>query len=68
MSLWVDKYRPTSLAKLDYHKEQAEQLKRMVSVVETQQGKDYACTSHHRDLGLPRCIPLLPLNCMLNKT
>lgn len=27
MSLWVDKYRPRELSKLDYHKEQAEQLK-----------------------------------------
>lgn len=31
MSLWVDKYRPTSLGKLDYHKEQATQLKNLVS-------------------------------------
>jgi replication factor C subunit 3/5 len=30
MSLWVDKYRPTNLAKLDYHKEQAARLKRLV--------------------------------------
>ncbi|XP_048838748.1 replication factor C subunit 3 [Brienomyrus brachyistius] len=30
MSLWVDKYRPTSLGKLDYHKEQANQLKHLV--------------------------------------
>ncbi|XP_062869982.1 replication factor C subunit 3 [Trichomycterus rosablanca] len=30
MSLWVDKYRPTSLAKLDYHKEQANQLRNLV--------------------------------------
>jgi len=30
MSLWVDKYRPTSLGKLDYHTEQAERLKNMV--------------------------------------
>ncbi|XP_066555852.1 replication factor C subunit 3 [Amia ocellicauda] len=30
MSLWVDKYRPTSLAKLDYHKDQASQLKNLV--------------------------------------
>uniref|UniRef100_A0A3Q3MLD7 Replication factor C subunit 3 n=1 Tax=Mastacembelus armatus TaxID=205130 RepID=A0A3Q3MLD7_9TELE len=30
MSLWVDKYRPTSLGKLDYHKEQAAQLKNLV--------------------------------------
>jgi len=30
MSLWVDKYRPTTLAKLDYHLEQAEDLKNMV--------------------------------------
>uniref|UniRef100_A0A8C2WLZ5 Replication factor C subunit 3 n=1 Tax=Cyclopterus lumpus TaxID=8103 RepID=A0A8C2WLZ5_CYCLU len=30
MSLWVDKYRPTSLGKLDYHKEQATQLKNLV--------------------------------------
>lgn len=30
MSLWVDKYRPTTFAKLDYHKEQAEYLKNMV--------------------------------------
>ncbi|GAB1606807.1 replication factor C subunit 3-like [Argonauta hians] len=31
MSLWVDKYRPTSLSKLDYHKEQAVLLKRLVN-------------------------------------
>ncbi|CAG00421.1 unnamed protein product, partial [Tetraodon nigroviridis] len=30
MSLWVDKYRPTSISKLDYHKEQAAQLKNLV--------------------------------------
>uniref|UniRef100_A0A8C4EW52 Replication factor C subunit 3 n=1 Tax=Dicentrarchus labrax TaxID=13489 RepID=A0A8C4EW52_DICLA len=30
MSLWLDKYRPTSLGKLDYHKEQATQLKNLV--------------------------------------
>uniref|UniRef100_H3ANN4 Replication factor C subunit 3 n=2 Tax=Latimeria chalumnae TaxID=7897 RepID=H3ANN4_LATCH len=30
MSLWVDKYRPTSLGKLDYHKEQANQLRHLV--------------------------------------
>ncbi|XP_076680975.1 replication factor C subunit RfC38 [Andrena cerasifolii] len=32
MSLWVDKYRPTTLGKLDYHKEQAEYLKNMVQM------------------------------------
>ncbi|KAK8729784.1 hypothetical protein OTU49_008315 [Cherax quadricarinatus] len=30
MSLWVDKYRPRELGKLDYHLEQANQLKKMV--------------------------------------
>lgn len=30
MSLWVDKYRPTSLSKLDFHREQASNLKRLV--------------------------------------
>lgn len=29
MSLWVDKYRPKDLQKLDYHKEQAANLKRL---------------------------------------
>ncbi|XP_043929162.1 replication factor C subunit 3 isoform X2 [Protopterus annectens] len=29
MSLWVDKYRPVSLSKLDYHKEQASQLRNL---------------------------------------
>ncbi|KAB0802839.1 hypothetical protein PPYR_05025 [Photinus pyralis] len=29
MSLWVDKYRPKDLSKLDYHKEQAENLKKL---------------------------------------
>lgn len=29
MSLWVDKYRPRELTKLDYHKEQANDLKRL---------------------------------------
>ena len=31
MSLWVDKYRPTALHKLDYHKELAIHLKKLVS-------------------------------------
>ena len=31
MSLWVDKYRPCSLGQLDYHKEQAAQLRNLVS-------------------------------------
>ncbi|XP_021942828.1 replication factor C subunit 3 [Zootermopsis nevadensis] len=30
MALWVDKYRPNSLAKLDYHKKQALHLKNLV--------------------------------------
>ncbi|XP_046670088.1 replication factor C subunit 3 [Homalodisca vitripennis] len=30
MSLWVDKYRPNSLQKLDYHKDQANHLKNLV--------------------------------------
>lgn len=30
MSLWVDKYRPVTLAKLDYHKDQAAHLKKLV--------------------------------------
>lgn len=30
MSLWVDKYRPTSLCKVDYHREQAAQLRNLV--------------------------------------
>lgn len=33
MSLWVDKHRPTSLSKLDYHKEQAQWLKRLVGLL-----------------------------------
>ena len=32
MSLWVDKHRPTSLHKLDYHKDQAAYLKKLVSI------------------------------------
>ena len=31
MSLWVDKYRPKELSKLDYHLEQADHLKKLVS-------------------------------------
>ncbi|XP_076343731.1 replication factor C subunit RfC38 isoform X2 [Tachypleus tridentatus] len=30
MSLWVDKHRPTSLSKLDFHKKQATHLKKLV--------------------------------------
>ncbi|MBN3314038.1 RFC3 factor, partial [Atractosteus spatula] len=30
MSLWVDKYRPTSLSKLDFHKDQANMFKNLV--------------------------------------
>lgn len=33
MSLWVDKYRPTSLSKLDYHKDLAAHLKKLVCLV-----------------------------------
>ena len=33
MSLWVDKYRPKELGKLDYHNEQAEHLKKLVSIL-----------------------------------
>lgn len=29
MSLWVDKYRPRELSKLDYHKDQASDLQRL---------------------------------------
>lgn len=35
MSLWVDKYRPTSLQKLDFHLTQAEHLKNVVRNVPT---------------------------------
>lgn len=31
MSLWADKYRPKTLNHLDYHKEQADQLKKLVN-------------------------------------
>ncbi len=31
--LWVDKHRPTKLEKMDYHKDQAQQLARLVSRV-----------------------------------
>lgn len=31
MSLWVDKHRPGTLAKLDYHKDQAQHLKKLVA-------------------------------------
>jgi hypothetical protein len=33
MSLWVDKYRPKSLAKLDYHPELSENLEMLVRVL-----------------------------------
>lgn len=35
MSLWVDKHRPSSLNKLDYHKDQATLLKKLVSILST---------------------------------
>lgn len=31
MSLWVDKYRPKELSKLDFHTDQAQHLKKLVS-------------------------------------
>ena len=31
MSLWADKHRPKNLSTLDYHKEDAEQLKKLVN-------------------------------------
>jgi len=31
MSLWVDKYRPNTLGKLDFHLEQGERLQKMVT-------------------------------------
>jgi hypothetical protein len=33
MSLWCDKHRPKTLAALDYHKEQADQLKKLVITI-----------------------------------
>lgn len=30
MSLWIDKHRPTSLSKLDFHRQQADQLSKLV--------------------------------------
>jgi replication factor C subunit 3/5 len=30
MSLWADKHKPKTLVSLDYHKEQADQLKKLV--------------------------------------
>ena len=30
MSLWVDKYRPSALSRLDFHREQAAQLRSLV--------------------------------------
>ncbi len=30
--LWVDRYRPTSIDKLDYHEELSDRLKKMVSL------------------------------------
>jgi len=30
MSLWIDKHRPTQLKRLDYHKEQAQHLAKLV--------------------------------------
>lgn len=32
MALWVDKYRPTDLTKLTYHKSQAEKLTKLVNI------------------------------------
>ena len=39
MSLWVDKHRPTALGKLDYHKDQAIQLKKLVRKVKPERPK-----------------------------
>ena len=33
MSLWIDKHRPTTIAKLTYHLEQAQYLKRLVGIL-----------------------------------
>nr|CAD7575014.1 unnamed protein product [Timema californicum] len=41
MSLWVDKYRPNSLSKLDFHKQQAHQLKNIVSICQIIQQGDF---------------------------
>ena len=30
MSLWIDKHRPTEFSQLDYHKDQADQLRMLV--------------------------------------
>ena len=38
MSLWVDKYRPTSLSKLDYHKDLATHLRKLVSLAVCKHG------------------------------
>ena len=39
MSLWVDKHRPTALGKLDYHKDQAIQLKKLVRKVKPERSE-----------------------------
>ena len=43
MSLWVDKHRPNVLNKLDYHKEQATYLKKLVRIL--------CCVGDNGDLG-----------------
>jgi hypothetical protein len=43
MSLWVDKYRPTTLDKLTYHKPLADRLKRLVSNVDIRGSAQVPC-------------------------
>ena len=47
MSLWVDKYRPNTLSKLDYHQEQAKYLKKLVCYIYS-----YVRTDTHVLVGL----------------
>lgn len=48
MSLWADKHRPGSLARLDFHREQAARLRNLVS-----EARGPLCPAPPRSGGLP---------------
>jgi hypothetical protein len=53
MSLWVDKHRPSSLNKLDYHKDQATLLKKLVSISDS---KDKKWRVYSSITEFPQCV------------
>uniref|UniRef100_A0A7M4FU83 Replication factor C subunit 3 n=1 Tax=Crocodylus porosus TaxID=8502 RepID=A0A7M4FU83_CROPO len=58
MSLWADKYRPTALARLDFHRDQAAQLRNLLVV--SQPPRSPPAGAGRWEVELPSCDPRGP--------